>query len=127
MANDIELANDTPLNARVSARETAFAIRRIALERNLLRLGSSVVPETNSDIYQMSATAFTAEVTDTLERQSVTAVGFNSKSNTVFIYTSKRVAKAQEKTLPFNISGSVNVLYRQLKPRNCSPGVVLGR
>ncbi len=104
------------MSTDLNAREAAFAIRQLASERNLLRLGSSSVPESRSDAYQASAMAFTAEATDTLERQSVTAVGFNSKKNIVFVYTNKRVAKAQEKSLPFNISGSVKVLYRQLRP-----------
>ncbi len=100
----------------LNARSVAFALRQIAFERNLLRLGGSSSTDTNSNVYQQSASAFSEEATESFERQAVTAIGFNTKRNTVFVYTSKKVLKSQEKALPFNVSGSVKVVYRQLKP-----------
>lgn len=100
----------------LNARDVAFAIRQIASERNLLRLGGSFSPDANPDVYQQSVTAFSEEVTDSFERQAVTAVGFNTKKNIVFVYTNKKVPKSQEKSLPFNVSGSVKIVYKQLKP-----------
>ena len=98
------------------ARQIALAIRQIAADRNLLRLGGSLRINSSPDLYEASATAFNAEVTETLERQAVTAIGVNEPRNTVYIYTNRRVTKAQEKILPFNVSTGVKIEYRQARP-----------
>ena len=112
----VDMSDRTVVRQPVGAKEVAVAIRQIAAERNLLRLGGAFRPSLDLEVYQQSAIAFSDEAANTLERQAVTAVGFNEAKNTVFVYTARRVTKRQEETLPFGVSRDVKIEYRQARP-----------
>lgn len=108
--------------ASLSIHEAAQAVREWALQRNLLRVGSGVqsipAPSVSRDAISASEDAI-----GILEASKVTAIGLNKKSETIFIYTNRKLSTKNRKYLQENIkdASAFNLEYRTAKPISINP------
>jgi hypothetical protein len=94
-------------------RQVAEALRKWATEHNLLRGGLTPSFFTEFDTRTLPMSSEAASI---LEKQAITAFGINDKRRTVYVYTNKRMTKAQASMLPPNLYSSVSIEYRQARP-----------
>jgi hypothetical protein len=97
-----------------TARQVAEALRLWAAEHNLLRRGAA--PPLASRFIPIDAITMPADAVGVLERQAITAFGISDRQSRVYVYTNKRITKAQSNILPDNVYGDVEIIYKQARP-----------
>lgn len=86
-----------PEGHREKMRNIARAIRNFAVENRLMRIGATMSGEFSPDAYGEAQRAFSGDAMSVLERQAIMAVGINAQKQSIFIYTHKRLTRAQQK------------------------------
>jgi hypothetical protein len=113
--HDVGLTAGASVVAALSTtRQVAEALRLWATEHNLLRRGAA--PPLASRFIPIDAITMPADAVGVLERQAITAFGISDRRSRVYVYTNKRITKAQSSILPDNVYGDVEIVYKQARP-----------
>lgn len=93
-------------------KDVASTLHKWAIDNNLMSFGTPDISSSGQKLFQQTITPFSSH-TDILKKKHITAIGINNKEGSIYIYTNKKLSKAEQKQLPTKTTEGVTYQYRQ--------------